>query len=281
MKALKEQNHKVDSDIHFVTFRNNLNKIMETPYNNKNAWKIRLERDNGTIFMHVVQLEESFSGRDQKKFQYWGYKFEEVCCRAPSSADASSTASAQVQPDETVNANVEFCSVFRMSFGSSRCIVAAEMDCAEPTQGCGREGEEDGARTGDNLGNRKQRGEVGEEEVKFVEIKTSREMTAPHHQRTFQRFKLLKFWIQSFIGGVPSICCGFRDDNGILNDFVMYKTLEIPRLVRGKPNMWDPRRCIDFTAWVLAEVRRATVDGGRYELQYEHPFSHVRLVKVN
>mmetsp|Transcript_4399 Transcript_4399/g.10357 ORF Transcript_4399/g.10357 Transcript_4399/m.10357 type:complete len:373 (-) Transcript_4399:14-1132(-) len=274
LSALHTANHKLDSNIHFVTFRNNLNKIMETPYNDKNEWRIGLEREAGTIYMHVVQLEDSFSSSaDQKKFQYWGYKFEELCCKPPDNSDDAAKASGE---DGAVNANVEFCSVFRMSFGHSRLIVAAEMDCAEPAPHQERAAGEDE----EGLGKRKRR-EAEEAADRFVEIKTSREMTAPHHRRTFERFKLLKFWIQSFVGGVRSICCGFRDDTGIVTHVEVFQTLEIPRLVRGKANMWDARRCIDFTAWVLGEVRRATVDGARYELRYQHPFTHVTLVRLD
>eukprot|EP00961_Rhodomonas_salina_P028279 381788-Rhodomonas_salina.1 len=106
---------------------------METPYNDKNEWRIGLEREAGTIYMHVVQLEDSFSSSaDQKKFQYWGYKFEELCCKPPGSdvayhADNSDDAAKASGEDGAVNANVEFCSVFRMSFGHSRLIVAAGL----------------------------------------------------------------------------------------------------------------------------------------------------------
>jgi RAT1-interacting protein len=47
-----------------------------------------------------------------------------------------------------------------------------------------------------------------------VELKTNRLTEHPRQQANFERHKLLKFWIQSFLAGVPHICCGFRDDFG-------------------------------------------------------------------
>ena len=76
-----------------------------------------------------------------------------------------------------------------------------------------------------------------------MELKTSRMIEHPRQQDTFHRHKLLKFWIQSFLGGVPHICCGFRDDAGLVHELRMLKTLEIPRMVRSKANMWDPGTC--------------------------------------
>lgn len=56
------------------------------------------------------------------------------------------------------------------------------------------------------------------------------------------RYKLLKFWAQSFLVGVPRVICGFRDDDGQIVKVVQYKTLEIPRQVREKPNTWVIRK---------------------------------------
>ena len=53
-----------------------------------------------------------------------------------------------------------------------------------------------------------------------------------------KRYKLLKFWAQSFLVGVPRIICGFRDDDGQIVKVVQYKTMEIPRQIRNKQNTW-------------------------------------------
>lgn len=52
------------------------------------------------------------------------------------------------------------------------------------------------------------------------------------------RYKLLKFWAQSFLVGVPKVTVGFRDDDGQIVKVEDFATLNIPRLVRGRPGSW-------------------------------------------
>jgi RAT1-interacting protein len=81
-----------------------------------------------------------------------------------------------------VDANVEFCSVVRTKLGAHRVMMGAEMDCCD----------------------------VSDKGKRFyVELKTTRELDDRTVDR-FEREKLLKFWIQSFVAGVPYIVVGFR-----------------------------------------------------------------------
>jgi RAT1-interacting protein len=62
----------------------------------------------------------------------------------------------------------------------------------------------------------------------------------------------MKFWIQSFLLGVPKIIVGFRDQNGILVRMEEMETEKIPGTVkrRGKAT-WDGNMCINFAAGLL------------------------------
>lgn len=64
--------------------------------------------------------------------------------------------------------------------------------------------------------------------------------------------KLLKFWIQSFLLGVPKIIVGFRNQKGILQRLEELETKNIPGIVKrqGK-GTWDGNLCINFTAAFL------------------------------
>lgn len=64
--------------------------------------------------------------------------------------------------------------------------------------------------------------------------------------------KLLKFWIQSFLLGVPKIIVGFRSKDGILQRLQEIQTKDIPGMVKrqGK-GTWDGNICINFTAGFL------------------------------
>lgn len=48
---------------------------------------------------------------------------------------------------------------------------------------------------------------------------------------------------------------GFRSPQGRLGTVQTFKTVEIPRMVRGKPHAWDPVRCLDWAKKFLAFLR--------------------------
>ena len=90
-----------------------------------------------------------------------------------------------------------------------------------------------------------------DEPINWIELKTSAEIDNDKDVLKYER-KLLKFWIQSFLLGVPKIIVGFRDRNGILQRLEEMETKNIPGLVkkRGK-DTWDGNLCINFTASFL------------------------------
>jgi RAT1-interacting protein len=62
----------------------------------------------------------------------------------------------------------------------------------------------------------------------------------------------MKFWIQSFLLGVPKIIVGFRDQNGILVRMEEMETEKIPGTVKRKGKAtWDGNMCINFAAGFL------------------------------
>jgi RAT1-interacting protein len=64
--------------------------------------------------------------------------------------------------------------------------------------------------------------------------------------------KLLKFWAQSFLLGVPKIIVGFRDQTGIVHRLEELDTASIPGKVKkvGR-GTWDGNICINFAARFL------------------------------
>lgn len=87
--------------------------------------------------------------------------------------------------------------------------------------------------------------------INWVELKTSADIRNDRDMVTFER-KLMKFWIQSFLLGVPKIIVGFRTQDGILKRVEEMDTASIPGTVkrRGK-GTWDGNMCINFTAAFL------------------------------
>jgi RAT1-interacting protein len=87
--------------------------------------------------------------------------------------------------------------------------------------------------------------------VNWVELKTSAEIRNDRDMVTFER-KLMKFWIQSFLLGVPKIIVGFRTQDGILKRIEEIDTASIPGTVkRAGKGTWDGNMCINFASTLL------------------------------
>lgn len=90
-----------------------------------------------------------------------------------------------------------------------------------------------------------------DETVNWVELKTSAEIESDRDMLKYER-KLLKFWIQSFLLGVPKIIVGFRSKHGILQRLQELDTKNIPNMVmKNGKGTWDGNTCINFTASFL------------------------------
>lgn len=64
--------------------------------------------------------------------------------------------------------------------------------------------------------------------------------------------KLMKFWIQSFLLGVPKIIVGFRTRDGVLVDVNEIETHNIPATVNSRPNpSWNADVCVNFAGTFL------------------------------
>jgi hypothetical protein len=90
-----------------------------------------------------------------------------------------------------------------------------------------------------------------EDPINWVELKTSAEIKNDRDMMKYER-KLLKFWAQSFLLGVPKIIVGFRDQHGIVHRLEELDTASIPNKVKklGR-GTWDGNICINFAAAFL------------------------------
>lgn len=86
--------------------------------------------------------------------------------------------------------------------------------------------------------------------INWVELKTSAEMRNDRDRDNFER-KLLKFWIQSFLLGVPRIIVGFRSRDGILQRVEDMDVASIPDTVARRGRQWDGNICTNFAASFL------------------------------
>jgi len=237
----------------FISFRNNFNKIMETPYSRDN-WAIRVVKEKGTIYFHIIQKPDRDDAQS-KMFSYYGYKFEEGCTEIGT-------------PEGGVDPNVQFCSLVELQIGeANNILLGAEIDCYLPTGQKRKLQEENPTRSQDSA-----------DQSKYIEIKTSRIIDSDRTNHSFLRYKLLKFWIQSHLAGVPSIFCGFRDDSGFVRKTQEIRVEDIPGNAAGK---WHPADCVAFTQALLEWVKRQVVEGEEYVLSFSDPYRDVELYKMN
>ncbi|KAK9059172.1 hypothetical protein SSX86_021791 [Deinandra increscens subsp. villosa] len=230
-------------NMHFVTYRNNLNKIMATAYLRHEPWEMGVHKRKGVVYLDVHKLPERPKSERDRRMCYWGYCFETLATEDPTRDEAEGI--------HHVDANVEYCAVIKTKLGAHRILMGAEMDCCDST--------DDGRRF-------------------YVELKTSRELDY-HTEERFEREKLLKFWIQSFLAGVPYIVIGYRDDAGRLVRTERLRTKDITHRVKMK-NYWQGGVCLAFADEVLCWLYGTVKENEDYILQFAAPFTRLELLQA-
>ncbi|CAN9440095.1 unnamed protein product [Alternaria alternata] len=264
LRALMEdKTGKEEVRADFMTWRGMMTKIMTAPFDNFAEFSMFATLHNGTIY-----IEEDFPSRaadraaessrppprynqhpDQQSREmmtYWGYKFEKLTLIPTLPSSTPREEIAQHQKGVVSNA-AQHCSIVHTSFGPHSLILGGEVDgllAPKPSD--------------------------PEQPIQWVELKTSEELPPPRQQQhrdilKFER-KLLKFWAQSFLLGVPKITVGFRSKAGILRGLQTFNTHEIPGMVRRGTNCWDGNVCINFATEFLGWLKGVVVDEGVYSV---------------
>lgn len=87
--------------------------------------------------------------------------------------------------------------------------------------------------------------------INWIELKTSAEIRDDRGMQNFER-KLMKFWIQSFLLGVPKIIVGFRSQQGFLTKLEEIQTTKIPDTASKRGvRSWNANTCINFASGFL------------------------------
>uniref|UniRef100_A0AAV2KLK7 Decapping nuclease n=1 Tax=Knipowitschia caucasica TaxID=637954 RepID=A0AAV2KLK7_KNICA len=211
-------------DVDFVTLRGHLTKLLTTPYEDKEGWMFAVTKFRGTIYIDKVETEAARRDRDNRterhsEMMYWGYKFEQYMC--------ADNIESLPDPSGVVNTNEGYYTVVRTQIAEHKLLFSAEVDCRvrEPKDppSC------------------------------YVELKTSAEIRTP--LKRSDKFKLLKWWAQSFMPGVPQVVAGFRDRDGIVVKVETFQTAEMSQLVEGENNCWKPTVCMNFCNDFLTFVK--------------------------
>lgn len=230
-KLPSKEKHALDVD--FVTWRGHLTKVLTTPYETREGWLLAVSRFMGTVYISEVETEAACRDRENRpernrEMMFWGYKFEQYTC----ADDIHSSP----DPSGVVNTNEAFCTVVQTRLAGHKLLFSGEVDCrdkdpkAPDPPGC------------------------------YIELKTSAEICTPKQRSNFHRFKLLKWWAQSFLPGVPRVVAGFRDHDGVVVKMETFYISKISHLIKNEYNCWKPTVCMNFCNDFLAFVKEVATE---------------------
>ncbi|KAJ6120209.1 hypothetical protein N7523_004489 [Penicillium sp. IBT 18751x] len=262
----KETGKKCEADI--ITWRGMMTKILTAPFDMMNGFEMNATCYQGTIFIEENneyknrQKEAQCKQRmppgmaSQEQMMYWGYKFEVLSVlRQP--WDKTTRTEIENRQNEVVNNSAQYCSVVKTGIGNTRMILGGEVDAVW-----------------DCKPDRK------EDTIHWVELKTSAEIRNDRDMLKYER-KLLKFWAQSFLLGVPKIIVGFRDQQGIVHRLEELDTASIPGKVKkvGRGS-WDGNICINFAAAFFDWLKQTIHEDGTWRIRKQEKSPVIEVFKV-
>ncbi|XP_066944471.1 decapping and exoribonuclease protein-like isoform X2 [Macrobrachium rosenbergii] len=185
-----------------------------------------LQRFRGTIYMWSYETPEKKADREaqteeQLKMCSWGYKFEQYMTEG---SDIS----------EGVNENSEYSCVLRSRLEKHSIVYSAEVDGVNP-----------------------EKYESPPVDLRaFVELKTNKILNEERDVRSLHRFKLMKWWSQSYLVGIPTVVCGFRDNNGVVQSLKIFGVEEMPSLGQAH---WKSNIMMNFLDKFLTFVKQQVI----------------------
>ncbi|XP_034489764.1 decapping nuclease DXO homolog [Drosophila innubila] len=226
---VKSSNGQLRLDNDFVTFRGILRLIMCTPYEKQKDYKLMATRLNDTIYIAKVETEADRIDREQMTQRQldmcsWGFKFEQYC--------TTDTPNIPPKTNVPVIEAKEFACVYRCKLNGMNLLYGAEMDGMKS----------------DVIVDLDKPEQL--RSVEFVELKTTAHQLNRNQQRSFDNYKSLNWWCQSYLVGIRTILAGLRDNQGLLHDIKEYNVTEMHR---QKP--WSPAAVVTFLSNFLHELK--------------------------
>lgn len=223
----------------FVSFRGLLRLIMCTPYEARprdEPWIVLATKYRGTIYLCQKETPEAEAARrnmseDQEKFCYYGFKFEQyILTKEPNKPNDLS---------EPVISNEEFAVAFSSKFAGHNLLYVAEMDGIISDTAIEKSSD------------------LSSIPIEFVEVKTKKREEHPQQLRNFKRFKLRKWWCQSFLAGIDSVFVGVRNNKGIVEKI---ERMRVGDMAEIGASDWSGSICMNFCIIFLDTVKAAMQD---------------------
>ncbi|RFU26891.1 hypothetical protein B7463_g9439, partial [Scytalidium lignicola] len=244
---------KVEADV--ITWRGMMSKIMGSIFSDRDGF---IEENHSYKLRSQARQSQQAPQRGRPSrdmMSYWGYKFETLSL-LPATWDETSRDYIERRENEIVNNHAQYCSVVRTGIGNTSIVIGGEVD------GVWDEKPSDGM------------------PANWIELKTSAEIRNDRDMISFER-KLMKFWIQSFLLGVPKIIVGFRSQDGILQRIEEIETAMIPSNVKRRGRgTWDGNMCINFAAAFLDFLRETIKGDGVWKIRRREASPVIEIQQV-
>ncbi|ORX46616.1 RAI1-domain-containing protein [Piromyces finnis] len=219
LKVLKEKNHLTfknenEKKPHVITWRGLIVKIMCLPYLRNSFFELVVCNYNNILYIQESrEKKENITNNDitQQKFCYSGFKFEALSTIPipPEEIDKSENNKVLLEErvHDIVNNKEEYGIIVQSKLNNIRLIMGAEVDCAE------------------------RKFSPNETQKPYVELKTTKIISNSQEENNFERYKLIKFWAQSFLVGIPKIIIAYRNKDLEVEKVSSLSTLKIPHIV--------------------------------------------------
>ncbi|PBP17596.1 RAI1-like protein [Diplocarpon rosae] len=281
MALEQETGKRVETDI--ITWRGMMTKFMAAIFSDRDGFEMNATLFQDTMYYSSVICESNLlkpgrfieenheykrqsqarqsrqqtnPGRpSQDMMSFWGYKFETLCL-LPATWDETTRDYIENRENEIVNNHAQYCSVVKTGIGDTVMVLGGEVDAiwdSKPSNGG---------------------------PTNWVELKTSADIRHDGDMLNFER-KLMKFWIQSFLLGVPKIIVGFRTQDGFLKRVEEMDTASIPGTVkrRGK-GTWDGNMCINFASRLLEFLKSTVTEDGVWRIRRKERSSTIEVFRI-
>ncbi|XP_069491268.1 decapping and exoribonuclease protein-like isoform X2 [Ambystoma mexicanum] len=210
----------------FVVRRGHLAKVLVTPHV-QYGWKLAVTLFRGTYFLLEVAEDEDFTeARD--RIDYMGHKFEHYM--------TSATPGQAPDPSGVLDLNDGFYSISKVSLKSHSLLLCAEVDSEDPTV------------------------RYLKAPATYVELKTTQ-----GDPENVSSIKKLRWWAQSFLGGIPRIIAGFKRDDRTVEKCRIFQVTQdgLTQTVSrswAAPDFWKPAVCMNFLDAFLSFVKEVVTE---------------------
>lgn len=232
----------------FITTRGILTKVMNAPYERFKGWTIGVTKHKGVIYMNDLFTEEDDARysdlTDDKNQEYYrGFRFDRYV-----------TDAFYPGVDKKIQGrNDGFYCVVKSNLDGHRIAFQSQIDC---------------------INDRASDLKLDD----FVEIKYTQSVGTDYwKQQKFHQFRLCKWWMQSYITGVPEVLCGFRDEDDVVRKVEHIPVSSMPEMGRG---FWSTDLLINSLAEFLHHIKQVVTEDDPsvvYKFRWSPPFPTFRL----